>query len=230
MKKFLVMVLAVALLTMPMTPAFAKDMDDDEYEVGRWNVFIKGGTVSGAKASFGVKTTKYSRELEPANSFGAELMYGLSEKGTGAFVGFGFNHTLSSAVKEEFKDTLKFGYTDLYFAFRGEFGLGNKVVSSFYIPIHIGGTIIHTDSKLENTNVYHEAWLYEAIGIGLTFFNTVFVEALYAFDLGQIGLDIKNKWGGDDGGEVYKAMKFNVGFKFNFGKKTATRGRFEGKE
>ncbi len=230
MKKFLAMILAFAVLALPVTPAFAKNLDDDEMEIGRHAIPIKVGYGFSQGGAAGINRDYIQRfDLEDGYIFSIGYLYYSNYDSTG--IGFAVDYMPATEAKDSNGD-VKVGLYNIYFTINPGLKSGNTF--DFYLPLHIGFSFPFKEVKDTVTADIDcgDFGVYYGIGLGTTIKKSFVIELMYTFSGAFI--DQKQKKKTDDSlffGTNYGGIRLNIGYNFHFGKTISNKeGRFSGKE
>ena len=194
MKKSLLALLLVAVLVLPVVPAFAA-------EEGQMDLDIKVGL------TLMPKVDQEGGNGDVDSSFLAEVdffYYVMPELAIGAGINNIFNAKAKDAVGEP-----KVGFTNIYAQAKYVFETGNDIFNNVYPLIQIGYGITNIDSDGLEVDSNGLTW---GIGVGTTIKENFMFELVYFQDKGTIkakGLPITSDF-------TYSALAVKVGYKFNF--------------
>ncbi|MBQ3834945.1 MAG: hypothetical protein II816_05475 [Elusimicrobia bacterium] len=231
MKKILALVLMFAVLALPVTPAIAKDLDDDEIEIGRNSIYVKAGYAFSQGAAAGINKRRVDHfDLE--NNYVLSIGYLYYNNYDSSGIGFAFDYIPATEVKKSNGD-VKVGFYNIYGTINPT--LKDNIANTFslYLPIHIGLSIPYKDVKDTITDdiSFGDMGFYCGIGLGTTIKKSFIIELMYTFSGAFINKDkSSNKDDTSFFGTNYGGVRLNVGYQFHFGKKVSNKGRFEGKE
>ena len=232
MKKFLALLL-LALVMVPFSQSFAKELDDDEIELGRYAIPVKVGYGFNQAGAAGVNKVVERFDLENSYSFSIGYLFYSNIDSSG--FGFALEYMPATEVKDS-DGAVKIGLYNIYFMINPNLKSNVADTVNLYLPIHIGLSFPYKEVKSEVTDDIDPGMmgLYYGIGIGTTIKKNFFIELMYTFSGGFIDTYTKSKKKGDDTlffGTNFGGFRLNIGYNFHFGKSISNKeGRFKGKE
>lgn len=233
MKKLLMVLTLVVLIVSSLQQAFARELDDDEIELGRYAIPVKVGYGFNQAGAAAVNKVVERFDLENSYSFSIGYLFYSNIDSSG--FGFALEYMPATEVKDS-DGAVKIGLYNIYFMINPN--LKSNIADTFnlYLPIHIGISVPYKEVKSEVADDVDPGMmgLYYGIGIGTTIKKSFFIELMYTFSGGFIDTYTPSKRKGDDTlffGTNFGGLRLNVGYNFHFGKSISNKeGRFKGKE